>query len=108
MSDVQRWKDMWYGDDHGELVPREDGEYVRYADHAEALAEAERDWATLAGSDQYAAGYAAALDAAREAVARQCGHTKSVSTNYECDHDRAIAAINALQDALQDDLSRYE
>ena len=49
-----------------------------------------------------------ALDAARKAVARQCGHTKSVSTNYECDHDRAIAAINALQDALQDDLSRYE
>ena len=89
MSDVQRWKDMWYGDDHGELVPREDGEYVRYADHAEALAEAERDWATLAGSDQYAAGYAAALDAAREAVER-------VSTLFE-PLGPALAAIDGLR-----------
>lgn len=98
MSDVQRWKDMWYGDDHGELVPREDGEYVRYADHAEALAEAERDWATLAGSDQYAAGYAAALDAAREAVA---GVKKFVEfpgqpVNY-IHPDFFLAAIDALR-----------
>ena len=61
-----------------------------------------------AQSEAWEQGFHHALDAAREAVARQCGHTKSVSTNYECDHDRAIAAINDLQDALQDDLSRYE
>lgn len=64
--------------------------------------------AALSWEQGFEEGRTAGLDAAREAVARQCGHTKSVSTNYECDHDRAIAAINDLQDALQDDLSRYE
>lgn len=39
-----------------------------------------------------------ALDAAREAVAGQCGHTKSVSSTYQCDHDRALAAIDALRE----------
>ena len=64
--------------------------------------------AALSWEEGFQEGRSSAFDAAREAVARQCGHTKSVSTNYECDHDRAIAAINDLQDALQDDLSRYE
>ena len=42
-------------------------------------------------------GYYEGIAAAREAVARQCGHTKSVSTDYLCDHDRAVDAIDALR-----------
>ena len=41
--------------------------------------------------------YLRGLDAARDAVAGQCGHTKSVSSIYQCDHDRAVAAIDALR-----------
>ena len=46
----------------------------------------------------YSAGLDDGLVMAQKAVARQCGHTKSVSSNYLCDHDRALAAIDALKE----------
>lgn len=55
--------------------------------YAVGIAEADGRWR----------GWHEALDAARDAVAGQCGHTKSVSNIYECDHDRALAAIDALR-----------
>lgn len=44
--------------------------------------------------------YRAALDAAREAVTRTCGHTKHQG-GRSCAHDDALAAIDALREEKQ-------
>lgn len=71
-------------------VRMEDDDYAYVA----AQAEADGRWR----------GWTEALDAAREAVAR-LQHKPGASIANAVS---AIAAINAPQDALQDDLSRYE
>ena len=53
------------------------------------------------GNTHYTIGYEEALDAAREAVTRTCGHTKYEGCS-PCLHDDAIAAIDALRDQPAD------
>jgi hypothetical protein len=40
--DIQRWRDNWYGEDHGEMTPGDDGSFVTYANHLAAVAAAEQ------------------------------------------------------------------
>ena len=64
-------------------VRMEDDDYAYVA----AQAEADGRWR----------GWTEALDAAREAVARTCGHTKHQG-GRSCAHDDALAAIDALRE----------
>ena len=50
-----------------------------------------------AQSEAWEQGFHHALDAAREAVARTCGHTKHQG-GRSCAHDDALAAIDALRE----------
>ncbi len=34
MTEPTRWRDNWYGDDHGEMTPHPEGEWVKYDEAA--------------------------------------------------------------------------
>ncbi len=107
MSDIQRWRDNWsFPGDTPNLRKNDEGEFVLYADHMEALRQATAlatpETVAQAGY-WYEQGQGDALDAAREAVlgakAIDVAHGRGLDEPAQFVWlNNALSAIDALKE----------